>query len=227
MENNQNKKGRIIVIEGLDGSGKGTQAKILLEKLSQSYNVRKISFPDYESPASFPVRMYLNGEFGSSASCVNSYAAASFYAVDRVACFLKDWKQDYEAGTVFVLDRYVTSNMVYMPAKLPEEEWDSFLSWLSDFEYDKLGLPRPDGVIYLDMPTEVSQRLMSGRYNSDESKKDLHEKDVTFLNACRESALYAADNQGWKVIPCSDGETPYTIEEIAQKVYDTACEFLN
>lgn len=227
MENNQNKKGRIIVIEGLDGSGKGTQAKILLEKLSQSYNVRKISFPDYESPASFPVRMYLNGEFGSSASCVNSYAAASFYAVDRVASFLKDWKQDYEAGTVFVLDRYVTSNMVYMPAKLPKEEWDSFLSWLSDFEYDKLGLPRPDGVIYLDMPTEVSQRLMSGRYNSDESKKDLHEKDVTFLNACRESALYAADNQGWKVIPCSDGETPYTIEEIAQKVYDTACEFLN
>ncbi len=227
MENNQNKKGRIIVIEGLDGSGKGTQAKILLEKLSQSYNVRKISFPDYESPASFPVRMYLNGEFGNSASCVNSYAAASFYAVDRVASFLKDWKQDYEAGTVFVLDRYVTSNMVYMPAKLPKEEWDSFLSWLSDFEYDKLGLPRPDGVIYLDMPTEVSQRLMSGRYNSDESKKDLHEKDVTFLNACRESALYAADNQGWKVIPCSDGENPYTIEEIAQKVYDTACEFLN
>lgn len=226
MENNQNKKGRIIVIEGLDGSGKGTQAKILLEKLSQNYNVRKISFPDYESPASFPVRMYLNGEFGSSASCVNSYAAASFYAVDRVASFLKDWKQDYEAGTVFVLDRYVTSNMVYMPAKLPKEEWDSFLSWLSDFEYDKLGLPRPDGVIYLDMPTEVSQRLMSGRYNSDESKKDLHEKDVTFLNVCRESALYAADNQGWKVIPCSDGETPYTIEEISQKVYETACGFL-
>lgn len=227
MENNQTKKGRIIVIEGLDGSGKGTQSKILMEKLSQCYNVRKISFPDYDSPASFPVRMYLNGEFGSNASCVNSYAAASFYAVDRVASFLKDWKQDYEEGTLFVLDRYVTSNMIYMPAKLPKNDWDSFLSWLSDFEYDKLCLPRPDGVIYLDMPTEISQKLMSGRYHSDESKKDLHEKDVAFLNACRESALYAANNQGWTVIPCSDGENPYTIEEIAEKVYETACGFLN
>ncbi len=226
MENNQNKKGRIIVIEGLDGSGKGTQSKILMEKLSQQYKVRKISFPDYESPASFPVRMYLDGEFGSNAACVNSYAAASFYAVDRVASFLKDWKQDYENGTVFVLDRYVTSNMIYMPAKLPKDEWDSFLNWLSDFEYDKLGLPKPSGVIYLDMPTDISQKLMSGRYNSDESKKDLHEKDVVFLNACRESALYAADSQGWTVINCSDGENPYTIEEIAQKVYETACVFL-
>ncbi|MBQ8001388.1 MAG: deoxynucleoside kinase [Ruminococcus sp.] len=227
MENNQSKKGRIIVIEGLDGSGKGTQSKILMEKLSQRYNVRKISFPDYDSPASAPVQMYLHGEFGSNASCVNSYAAASFYAVDRVASYLKHWKQDYEAGTVFVLDRYVTSNMIYMPAKLPKSEWDSFLSWLSDFEYDKLGLPKPSGVIYLDMPTEISQKLMSGRYNADESKKDLHEKDVTFLNACRESALYAANKQGWTVISCSDGEAPYTIEEIADKVYKTACTFLD
>lgn len=226
MENNQNKKGRIIVIEGLDGSGKGTQSKILLDKLSEKYNVRKISFPDYESPASYPVRMYLGGEFGSDASCVNSYAAASFYAVDRVASFLKDWKQDYEDGTVFVLDRYVTSNMIYMPAKLPKSEWDAFLSWLADFEYDKLGLPKPSGVIYLDMPTDISQKLMTGRYNSDESKKDLHEKDVAFLNACRESALYAAENQNWTVIPCSDGVEPFTIEEIADKVYETACDFL-
>lgn len=226
MENNQNKKGRIIVIEGLDGSGKGTQSKILLEKLAEKYKVRKISFPDYESPASYPVRMYLGGEFGNDASCVNSYAAASFYAVDRVASFLKDWKQDYENGTVFVLDRYVTSNMIYMPAKLPKCEWNSFLSWLADFEYDKLGLPKPSGVIYLDMPTDISQKLMTGRYNSDESKKDLHEKDVTFLNACRESALYAAENQGWTVIPCSDGVEPFTIEEIAEKVYETACDFL-
>ncbi|MBE6733721.1 MAG: thymidylate kinase [Ruminococcaceae bacterium] len=226
MENNQSKKGRIIVIEGLDGSGKGTQSKILMEKLSQQYKVRKISFPDYDSPASQPVQMYLNGEFGSNASCVNSFAAASFYAVDRVASYLKDWKQDYESGTVFVLDRYVTSNMIYMPAKLPKNEWDSFLSWLSDFEYDKLGLPRPDGVIYLDMPTEISQKLMSGRYNNDESKKDLHEKDVAFLNACRESALYAADNQGWMVIACNEGDAPRTIEDIASEVYKTACAFL-
>lgn len=227
MENVNKTKGRIIVIEGLDGSGKGTQSKILMKKLAEKYKVKKISFPDYESPASAPVRMYLGGEFGDDPSCVNSFAAASFYAVDRVASFLKDWKKDYEEGTVFVLDRYTTSNMVYMPSKLPCEQWDDFLSWLSDFEYERLGLPRPDGVIYLDMPTEVSQKLMSGRYNSDESKKDLHEKNVDFLNACRKSALYAAQNQGWSVISCSENGEPRTIEEISQEVYSTACRLLN
>lgn len=227
MENINNTKGRIIVIEGLDGSGKGTQSKILMEKLAENHKVKKISFPDYESPASAPVRMYLGGEFGDDPSCVNSFAAASFYAVDRVASFLKDWKKDYEEGTVFVLDRYTTSNMVYMTSKLPQDEWDDFLSWLSDFEYERLGLPRPDGVIYLDMPTDVSQKLMSGRYHSDESKKDLHEKNVDFLNACRKSALYAAQNQGWSVIPCSENGEPRTIEEISQEVYSTACRLLN
>lgn len=226
MENNQIGKGRIIVIEGLDGSGKATQSKLLMEKLAEKYTVKKLSFPDYESPASFPVRMYLNGEFGTDANCVNSYAAASFYAVDRVASYLKNWKKDYEEGVLFVLDRYTTSNMVYMTSKLPRKDWDSFLSWLSGYEYDLLGLPRPDGVIYLDMPTEVSQKLMSGRYNSDESKKDLHEKDVNFLNACRQSALYAAENQGWTVIPCSEDGAPRTIEAIAADVYAKALELL-
>lgn len=226
MENINNTKGRIIVIEGLDGSGKGTQSKILMEKLSEKYKVRMISFPDYDSPASAPVKMYLSGEFGNDPSCVNPFAAASFYAVDRVASFLKDWKQDYEEGAIFVLDRYTTSNMVYMTSKLPREQWDDFITWLSEFEYERLGLPRPDGVIYLDMPTEVSQRLMSGRYSSDESKKDLHEKNVNFLNACRKSALFAAENQGWNVISCSlDGE-PRTIEDIASDVYSKACELL-
>ena len=173
-----------------------------------------------------PVRMYLNGEFGTDTNCVNSYAAASFYAVDRVASYLKNWKQDYEAGVLFVLDRYTTSNMVYMTSKLPKEDWDSFLSWLSVYEYDLLGLPRPDGVIYLDMPIEVSQKLMSKRYNSDESKKDLHEKNVEFLNSCRKSALFAAENQGWSVISCSENGEPRTIEDIASQVYSTACELL-
>ncbi len=227
MENNMKNKGRIIVIEGLDGSGKATQSARLMEKLSEKYTVKKLSFPDYESPASAPVRMYLGGEFGTDAGCVNAYAAASFYAVDRVASYLKDWKKDYEEGVLFVLDRYSTSNMVYMTSKLPCEQWDEFITWLSHYEYDLLGLPRPDGVIYLDMPTEVSQKLMSGRYNSDESKKDLHEKDVEFLNACRKSALYAAENQGWTVIPCSENSAPRTIDAIADDVYTKACELLD
>lgn len=227
MVNNLSTKGRIIVIEGLDGSGKGTQSKILMEKLSENYNVKKLSFPDYESDGSAPVRMYLGGEFGDDPACVNSFAAASFYAVDRVTSYLKNWKQDYENGVLFVLDRYTTSNMVYMTSKLPESQWDDFLCWLSDFEYDRLGLPRPDGVIYLDMPTEVSQKLMSGRYNSDESKKDLHEKNVDFLNACRKSALYAARKQGWTVISCSKDGSPRAIEEIAGDVYEEAMRILN
>lgn len=226
MENNMSNKGRIIVIEGLDGSGKATQSKLLMEKLSEIFKVKRLSFPDYESDGSAPVRMYLNGEFGDDPACVNPFAAASFYAVDRVASYLKSWKQDYEEGTLFVLDRYTTSNMVYMTSKLPCEQWGEFINWLSEFEYEKLGLPKPDGVIYLDMPTEVSQKLMSGRYHSDESKKDLHEKNVDFLNACRKSALYAAENQGWTVIPCSENSAPRTIEDIAKDVYSTACEIL-
>ena len=226
MENNINKKGRIIVIEGLDGSGKATQSKLLLEKLSRRFAVKKLSFPDYESDGSAPVRMYLGGEFGDDPSCVNPYAAASFYAVDRVASYLKNWKKDYEDGTLFVLDRYTTSNMVYMTSKLSEDKWKDFIGWLSDFEHEKLSLPKPDAVIYLDMPTEVSQKLMSKRYNSDESKKDLHEKNVEFLNSCRKSALFAAEDQGWAVIPCSENGEPRTIEDISNEVYSKACELL-
>ena len=226
MENSKNKKGKIIVIEGLDGSGKATQSKILSQALSDKYNIRKLTFPDYESEGSALVRMYLGGEFGEDPSCVNAYAAASFYAVDRVASYLKDWKKSYDEGTLFVLDRYSTSNMIYMTSKLPREQWDEFLFWLSEYEFEKLSLPKPDGVIYLDMPPEVSQSLMSGRYNQDESKKDLHEKNVEFLKSCRESALYAAEKMSWKVIPCSDGEKPYTIEEIAEEVLKAAGEFL-
>ena len=226
MENSKNKKGKIIVIEGLDGSGKATQSKILSQALSDKYNIRKLTFPDYESEGSALVRMYLGGEFGEDPSCVNAYAAASFYAVDRVASYLKDWKKSYDEGTLFVLDRYSTSNMIYMTSKLPREQWDEFLFWLSEYEFEKLSLPKPDGVIYLDMPPEVSQSLMGGRYNQDESKKDLHEKNVEFLKSCRESALYAAEKMNWKVIPCSDGEKPYTIEEIAEEVLKAAREFL-
>ncbi|MGN0452894.1 MAG: dTMP kinase [Ruminococcus sp.] len=228
MENsNINKKGKIIVIEGLDGSGKATQSALLLEKLQQNYSAKKLSFPDYENPSSTLVQMYLGGRFGSDPNCVNAYAAASFYAVDRVASYLEKWKSDFESGTLIVFDRYTTSNMIYMTSKLPKEEWDTFISWVEDFEYDRLGLPRPDGVIYLDMPTEVSQKLMSKRYQSDESKKDLHEKNVEFLNACRETALYSAEKLGWTVIPCSDGENPLPLDVIADKVLNSAVSFLN
>ncbi len=226
MENSNFKKGKIIVIEGLDGSGKATQSRLLMDRLSKEYNVRKLTFPDYDSDGSALVRMYLNSEFGDDPSCVNPYAAASFYAVDRVASYLKDWKEDYSKGTVFVLDRYSTSNMIYMTSKLKRDEWDSFISWLDDYEFEKLSLPRPDGVIYLDMPPEVSQKLMSGRYSGDESKKDLHEKNVNYLKSCRESALFAAEKLSWNVISCAENSEPLSIEEISETVYNTAKKFL-
>ena len=219
MENN---KGKIIVIEGLDGSGKNTQARLLWEKLSESYSIARLSYPDYDSQSSALVKMYLHGELGDDPMAVNAYAASSFYAVDRIASYLKHWKSDFEKGKNFIFDRYTTSNAVYMLTKLKEDEKEDFLSWLTDFEFVKMGLPAPDKVIYLDMPTDISQRLMSKRYEGDESKKDLHEKNVDFLRLCRENALYAAKKLGWTVIECSDGKEPYTIEEISQKVLEEA-----
>lgn len=218
----ENKKGKIIVIEGLDGSGKNTQAKLLCEALSEDMQVKRLSYPDYDSDSSALVKMYLGGELGDDPMAVNAYAASAFYAVDRIASYLKFWKSEYQEGMNYVFDRYSTSNAVYMLSKLKDNEKESYLNWLYDFEFKKMELPAPDKVIYLDMPIEISQKLMTGRYNGDESKKDLHEKNIEFLKTCRVNALYAAEKLGWTVISCSDGENPYSIEEIAEKVYEEA-----
>ena len=209
----------LIVIEGLDGSGKGTQSKLLYEYLKENYkDVFTVRFPDYESESSALVKMYLSGEFGKKADDVNAYAASSFYAVDRFASYNTKWKNIYNSGSIILADRYTTSNIVYQLSKLPKDEWDDFISWAEDYEYNKLKLPRPDLVIYIDMPVEVSQKLMSGRYQGDESKKDIHENNVEFLNHCRKSGLYAASKLLWKVIPAAkDGEIR-SIEDIRDSI---------
>lgn len=195
--------GKLIVIEGLDGSGKATQAGLLCQELSdRGYAVRKVSFPDYESNSSALVKMYLAGEFGTDPSDVNAYAASSFYAVDRCASFKKDWGKFYAEGGIIVADRYTTSNAVHQCSKLPKEQWDGYLNWLFSFEYDLMGIPEPDKVIFLRADVDVSQKLMSGRYHGDESKKDIHEKDVGYLRRSQEAAKYCAEKLGWTVVHC-------------------------
>lgn len=210
---------KLIVIEGLDGSGKSTQLELLISALEKDgKRVRKIKLPDYESPSSTLVKMYLGGEFGKDPNAVNAYAAGAFYAVDRYASFTLDWKTDYESDKIIVADRYATSNSIYQTEKIAEADWDSYLDWSADFEYNKLGIPKPDAVIYLDMPVDISQKLMTGRYGGNESKKDVHEADVTFLEKCRKSALYAASRQGWHIVECSNGKEPYSIEKIHNEI---------
>ena len=211
--------GKFIVIEGLDGSGKATQTEILRKVFEQrGEKVRKLTFPDYNNESSALVKMYLGGEFGDKPSDVNAYAAAAFYTVDRIASYLKFWKEDYENGTVIIADRYSTSNIIYQMSKLPESEWDSYIDFQEDFEYNKIKVPKPDKIIYLDVEPDVSQKLLSGRYSGDESKKDLHEKNVNFLLECRKSALYAAEKLGWVRISCTENGEMRSIEAIAEDI---------
>ena len=209
----------LIVLEGLDGSGKGTQAGLLCQALKdRGTPLRKVTFPDYASPSSALVKMYLNGDFGSNPGDVNAYAASAFYAVDRYASFQRDWGTDYRDGSLILCDRYATSNLVYQMGKVPREEWDNYLAWVEDFEYGKLGIPRPDLVLYLDMPLSVSQKLLLERYHGDSGKKDIHESHLEFLRACRECARYAGQRLGWREIPCAKDEVPLPVEEIHQAV---------
>ena len=220
-------RGKLIVMEGLDGSGKATQTGLLCQYLeSRGRRVRHIEFPDYREPSSALVKLYLNKEFGSNPGDVNAYAASSFYAVDRYASFLRFWRKDYLSGATIVADRYTTSNAVYQMEKTPREDWNKYLAWLQDYEYGKLQLPRPDLVLFLDMPTEISQRLLSGRYAGDERKKDLHESNVEFLTRCRRTALYAAEAMGWHTVSCSQEGAPRKIEDIQRDIREIVSQKL-
>ena len=199
-------KGKLIIIEGLDGSGKSTQIEILRKRAQQAgKQVRQIKFPNYAED--------------SSAHEINAYAASVLYSVDRYATFRRHMKEDYDNGCIFLLDRYTTANMYHQTTKLPKEEWDSFLDWLEDLEYGKMGLPKPDLVLYLDMKPQTAKKLMENRYHGDESKKDLHEADFSYLLSCRDAALYAAQRCGWEVLSCCDGESPLPIDTISQMIW--------
>ena len=178
--------GKLIVIEGLDGSGKGTQAARLAEYLqSRGVKVREISFPQYENESSAFVKMYLDGRLGASPADTGAYAASMFYASDRYISFRTDWGKDIaDPDTVVIANRYTTANAYHQLAKLPRDQWDAFLAWLWDFEFAKLGLPVPDAVIALSMLPAASQKLIEKRCVETGVKKDIHEADVAYLENC-------------------------------------------
>ena len=215
--------GKLIIFEGLDGSGKGTQTELACQSLRQKgYDPLKITFPDYESESSALVKMYLSGQFGQKPYDVNAYAASTFYAVDRYASYKTSCGAAYRSNSLIISDRYTTSNAVHQCSKLPPMHWDGFLEWLFDFEYKKLGLPAPDAVIYLAVDPDVSQRLIAERYNGDQTKMDIQEKDTEYLARSRAAAEYCARKLGWKRIECTtvaDGvKTIRSVEDIHAEV---------
>ena len=212
--------GKLIVIEGTDGSGKSTQFRMLSQHLNQDgQKFKHIVFPRYDQESSALIRMYLGGQFGSKPSDVNAYAASSFYAVDRYASYKMDWGEWYENGGLILSDRYTTSNAVHQASKEAPEDREKYLHWLYDFEYDKLKLPCPDLVIYLDVPTDFTEKMLRSREAATNTKADIHEQDMTYLATCRETGRTAAAYYGWTVINCVADGKMRSIEDIHEEIY--------
>lgn len=212
--------GKLIVIEGTDGSGKSTQFELLAARLErEGRTFHRLRFPRYDQPSSALIRMYLGGDFGTDPEAVNAYAASTFYAVDRYASYVQDWRQAYEAGDLFLSDRYTTSNAVHQGGKVAAEERTAFFRWLYDLEYNRMELPRPDLVVLLDMPTELSEQLLRRREADTHTQADIHEQDRAYLNRCRETAREAAAHYGWSLVSCARDGRLRTVEDIHEELY--------
>ncbi len=212
--------GKLIVIEGTDGSGKSTQFRLLSEHLQQdNIAFKHLVFPRYNEESSALIRMYLGGQFGSKPSDVNAYAASAFYAVDRFASYKMDWGKWYEDGGLVLSDRYTTSNAVHQASKEVGEDRQKYLKWLYEFEYEKLGLPRPDLTIYLDVPTDFTEKMLRGREAATNTKADIHEQDMQYLATCRNCGREAAQFYGWKIIECVKDGAMRTMEDIHREIY--------
>lgn len=222
-------KGRLIVLEsGTDASGKATQSKMLYERLLLNYRVRTVRFPNYESDSSGPVKMYLRGDFGCKPDDVNPFAASTFYAVDRFASYAKDWRTFYNDGGVIIADRYTTSNMVHQAAKLKDSTLRTdFLNWLTDLEFNKLGLPKPDIVFFLNVLPEISWQLMQERQNQQHSEADIHEADKAHLAAAYNNACQVAKLYEWQFIECVSHGVMRTVADIHEEIYEKAIKILN
>lgn len=219
--------GRLIVIEGLDGCGKSTQLELLVDNLrNNGIECRTVPFPNYKSLACEPVKMYLAGNFGKKPGDVNAFAASTFYAVDRFASFKEDWENDYNANKPIICGRYVTSNLVHQCSKLPISEWEDFSKWLVDFEYNKMGIPAPDAVIYLNMPEKYAETLLMKRYEGNSEKMDIHEKDREYQNICRKAAEFAANKFGWYVVECVRDKKIRNVDDISNEIFEYALKII-
>ena len=220
-------KGKLIVFEGTDGSGKATQSKLLSERLQQEgFDCRALTFPRYGKPSAAPLEEYLHGAYGSHPEAVNAYAASTFFAVDRYASYQQDWGKYYESGGILVADRYTTSNAVHQASKLPEGERQAFLKWLFDFEYRLLQLPEPTLVFYLDVPTEITEKMMRCREAQTNTTADIHEQDDGYLRACRRAAQKTAEECAWHCIDCSQNGEMRNAGDIHEEIYRCVRELL-
>ena len=220
-------KGKLIVLEGIDGSGKSAQYRRLCARMeNDGIAYTHIVFPRYDQESSALIRMYLGGQFGSKPGDVNAYAASTFYAVDRFASYRSDWGKIYENGGLILSDRYTTSNAVHQGSKLPDEELPAFFDWLQDLEYGKMGLPRPDLVIYLDVDVETSLARMRRRQQKTHTSADIHEKDVAYLERCLRTARRAAEHYGWLSIPYQIDGKERDVDEKNSEIYSILLEHL-
>lgn len=211
-------QGKIIIIEGLDGCGKTTQVNLLKERF-QGESYRFLTFPDYESLAGEIILEYLGKKIPETDGEKSAYSASSFYAIDRYISYRKDWRVDYEQGKTIISARYTTSNAIYQMTKLPRDKWEEYRNWLYDYEYQKLGIPEPDEVIFLDVPVEVSQKLLSDRYQGDEAKKDAHEGNPEYLKHCHDAAVYAGKaGKPWRFLECCQEEQMKPVEAIQEEL---------
>ena len=222
--------GKIIVIEGTDSSGKETQTKLLYERVKKIYGKTiKISFPNYDSPACEPVKMYLAGDFGTDATKVNPYPISTMYAIDRYASFKQDWEKKYIEDYVIITDRYVTSNMIHQASKIDDnQEKEKYLEWLVDLEYNKNRIPKPDIVIFLKMPINKAKELMEKRKNKIDGseRKDIHEVNEDYLEKSYKNAIAISKKYNWYEIECVENNEIKSIEKINDEIFSKIEEMI-
>lgn len=215
-------KGKIIVVEGAcDGIGKSTQYKLLEEYLiNNGEKVVKHHFPSYDTYQGKGVEEYLSGKYGKPSE-LSPYFVNSLYANDRVITWNIELKKAYDEGKTILLDRYTTSSLIYQASVIEnEEERKRFVDYVCDFEYEKLGIGRPDKVIFLTAPFDLVTEMRNSRKQNDGIAEDLHERDLSFMRKVYDNAVFLAEYLGWDIIECDENDKMKSIERIHKEICD-------